>query len=188
MLGGIIFAAWDRRVDGFAGGVVNESEGCSGISDGGVAGTFDCLASHDGRSAIKHPKALGIVHWGVVWGLAAKGFVIDVAEGVEGFTLVGITRVFDGAEIGREELGSFGDVGLGDHVLNGSLHRCWSDSIDRAPGETEEAVASVLLKLGREAFGQLDGLLLDDKAADVDDVCSHCARGRGAISVGNLPR
>lgn len=153
LLGGIVFAAWDRLVDGFAGGVVNQSKGCSGISDGGVAGTFDRLASYDGRGAIEHPKALGIVHGGVVWGLAAKGFFIDVAEGVEGFALVWITRVFDGAEIGREELGSLGDVGLGDHVLNGSLHRGRSDSIDGAPGETEEAVASVLLELGREGLG-----------------------------------
>lgn len=144
----IVFAAWDRLVDGFAGGVVNQSEGCSGISDGGVAGTWNCRTGYDCRGAIEHPKALGIVHGRVVRGLAGKGFFINVAEGVEGFALVWIVRVFDGAEIGCEELGSLGDVGLGDHVLNRSLYRGWSDSIDGAPGETEEAVASVLLKLG----------------------------------------
>ena len=143
----IVFAAWDRLVDSFTGGVVHKSESCSGISNGGVTGTCDRLAGHDCRGAIEHPEALGIVHGCVVRGLAAKGLFIDVAEGVEGFAFVWIIRVFDGAEIGSEELGSFWNIVLGDHVLNRSLYLIGGDSVDRAPGETQEAIATVLLKL-----------------------------------------
>lgn len=183
----IIFTAWNRLVDSFAGFVVNKSKGCSGISDGSVAGTCDRLAGYDCRGAVEHPKALRIVNGRVVRGLAAKGLLIDIAEGVEGFAFVWIVRIFDGAEIGGEELGSLWDVVLGDHILNGSLHRVGSDSIDGSPGKTEESIATVLLELGRESLGQLDGLVLDDETAHIDDVRSHCARGRRIISVGNFP-
>lgn len=144
----IILAAWDRLVDSFAGLVVNKGQGCSGISNGGVAGTCDLLAGYDCRGAAEHPEALGVVHGRVVRGLTAEGGLIDVAEGVEGFALVWILRVFDGAKVGRKELGSLWDVVLGDHVLNRSLYRVWGDSINGAPGEAEEAVATILLKLG----------------------------------------
>ena len=188
LLRGVVFAAWDRLVNGCAGGVVDESEGRSGISDGGVAGTIDRLAGDNGRGAVEHPEALGIVHGRVVWGLAAKGSLVDVAKGVEGFAFVWIIRVLDGAKIGGEELRSLWDVLLGDHVLDRSLYRVGSNSIDGTPGETEETIATVLLKLGREGFGQFDGLVFDDETAYIDDVCSHGARGRGVIAVRYLPR
>ena len=172
LLCGIIFAAWDGLVDGFAGVVIDECEGCSGVSDGGIAGTCDGLASYDGRGAVEHPKTLRTVHGRVVRGLAAEGFLIDVAEGVEGFAFVWIIGVFERAEIGGEELGCLWDVVLGDHVLNGSLYPLGRDCIDGSKGETEESIASVLLELGGKSFGQLDSLVLDDKAAYVDGVCS----------------
>lgn len=150
LLRGIVFTAWDGLVDGFAGGVVDKGEGCSGVSDGGVVGTFDCLAGYDRRGAVEHPEALGVVHGRVVGGLAAKGVFIDVAECVEGFAFVWIVGVFDGAKVGSEELGGLGDVVLGDHVLNGSLHWGGSDRVDGSPGEAAESVTAVLLELGRE--------------------------------------
>lgn len=173
LLRGIVFTAWDGGVDGFAGGVVDKSEGCSGISDGGVAGTFDLLAGYDCGGTVEHPEALRVVHGRVVGGLAAKGVFIDVAEGVEGFAFVWIICVFDGAEVGGEELGCLWDVVLGDHVLDGSLHWGGSDRIDGSPGKAAESVTAVLLELGREGFGQLDGLVLDDETTYVDDVRSH---------------
>ena len=172
LLGGIVFAAGDRLVYGFAGGVVDEGEGGAGIGDGFVAGTGDGLAGYNGGGAVEHPEALGTVHGRVVWGLAAQGFLVDVAEGVEGFTFVGVIGIFDGAEVGGEELGGLWDVVLGDHVLDGGLNAVRGDGVDGSEGETEESVASVLLELGGEGFGQLDGLVLDDDAANVDDVCS----------------
>lgn len=187
LLGGIVFTAWDSLVDGFAGGVVDEGEGCSRISDGGVVGPFDCFAGYDRGGAVEHPEALGIVHGRVVGSLAAKGILINVTKGVEGFAFVWIVRVFDGAEIGSEELGGLWDVVLGDHVLNGSLHWDGSDRVDGSPGEAQESVTAVLLELGREGVGQLDGLVLDDETAHIDDVRSHGARGRGVVSVGDFP-
>ena len=173
LLRGIVFTAWDRIVDSFAGGVVDKSKGCSGISDGGVVGTFDRLAGYDCRGAVEHPEALGIVHGRVVGGLAAKGVLIDVTEGVEGFAFVWILVVFDGAEVGSEELRGLWDVVLGDHVLNRSLHRGGGDRIDGSPGEAEESVTAVLLELGREGLGQLDSLVLDDETTHIDDICAH---------------
>lgn len=187
LLRGVVFAAGDRLVDRLAGLVVDEGEGRSGVGDGGVAGPGDGFAGHDGGGAVEHPEALGVVDGGVVGGLAAQGFLVDVAKGVEAFAFVGIVRVFDGAEVGGEELGGLGDVVLGDHVLDGSLHRGGSDGVDGSPGETEKPVAAVLLELGREALGQLDGLVFDDETAHIHDVRSHCARGGGTIPVGNLP-
>ena len=173
LLRGIVFTAWDGRVDGFAGGVVDESEGCSSVSDGGVTGTFDRLAGYDCGGAVEHPETLRVVHGRVVGGLAAEGVLIDVAEGVEGLAFVWIICVFDGAEVGSEELGCLWDVVLGDHVLDGSLHWGGGDRIDGCPGKAAESVTGVLLELGREGLGQLDGLVPDDKTTHVDDVGSH---------------
>ena len=183
----VVFAAGDRLVDGFARRVVNESEGCSGVGDGGVAGTGDLLAGYDCGGAVERPEALRVVHGGVVRGFAAKRVLIDVAKGVEGCAFIWIICVFDGAEVGGEELGGLWDVVLGDHVLDGSLHCIGRDGIDGSKGEPKETVATVLLKLGRKGLCQLDGLILDDETAYIDDVCSHCARGRRTISIGNLP-
>lgn len=187
LLARIVFAAWDGVVDGFAGRVVDESEGCSGIGDGLVAGTGDRLAGYDRGGAVEHPEPLGLVHGRVIRGLAAKGGLIDVAEGVEGFAFVRVVGVFEGAEFGSEELRGLWDVVLGDHVLHGSLDGLGGDGVDGSKGETEEPVTAVLLKLGGKGIGQLDGLVLDDETAKVDDVCSDRARRRGIISVRNLP-
>lgn len=173
LLSRIILAPWDRLVDGLASFVVNKSEGGSGISDGGVAGSCNRLARYNCRGTIKHPEALRVVHRRVVRGLAAKGVLVNVAEGIEGFAFVGIVHVFIGAKVGGKELGCLWDVVLRDHVLDGSLHRVGSDSIDGSPGETKEPVAAVLLKLSRESFSQFDGLILNDETAHVDDIRSH---------------
>ena len=187
LLRGIVLAAGDGLVDGLAGLVVDEGEGGPRVGDGGVAGAGDRLAGHDGGGAVEHPEALGVVHGGVVRGLAAEGRLVDVAEGVEGFALVRVLGVFDGAELDGEELGCLGDVRLRDHVLHRGLHRRGGDGVDGPKGEAEEPVAGVLLELGGEGLGQFDGLVLDDETAHVDDVGSHGARGRGVVPVGNLP-
>ena len=66
---------------------------------------------------------------------------------------------------------------MGDHVLDGCLHRSGGDGVDGSEGKTEEPVAAVLLELGGKGLGQLDGLVLNDETTDVDDVCSYRAGG-----------
>ena len=80
-----------------------------------------------------------------------------------------------------------GDVGLGDHVLDGGGDGLGGDGVDVAEGEAEEAVTDALLELGRERVGELDGLGFDDEAADVDVVGADGAGGGGAVAVGDLP-
>ena len=183
----IVFAARNRGVDGFARAVVDKGEGCAGVGDGFVAGSFDGLAGYDGRGAVEHPEALGFINGGVEGGFAAEGLLIDVAEGVEGFALVWVVDVFDGAEIGGEKLGGLWDIILRDHVLDRGLDRAGLDGVDGTKGETKEPVAAILLELGGKRFGQLDGLVFDNNATNVNDIRSDGARGRGTISVGNLP-
>ena len=168
----IVFAAWDGVVDGFAGAVVDEGEGCAGVSDGFVAGSLDGLAGYDGGGAVKHPEALGTIDGGVVGGFAAKGLLINVAEGVEGFALVWVVDVFNGAEVGGEKLRGLWDIILGDHVLDRGLDTAGLDGVDGTKGEAKEPVAAILLELGRKGFGQLNGLVFDNNAADVNDVRS----------------
>lgn len=187
LLGVVVLAARDGGVDGLAQVVVDEGEGRAGVGDGLVAGAGDRLAGDGGGGAVEHPEALGAVHGRVVRGLAAQGGLVDVAEGVEGRALVRVVGVLDGAEVGGEELRGLGDVVLGDHVLDRGLDAAGLDGVDGAEGEAEKPVALVLLELGGELFGQLDGLVLDDDAADVDDVCSDGAGGGGTVSVGDLP-
>lgn len=187
LLGVVVFAARDGVVDGLAEVVVDEGERRARVRNGLVAGAGDVLASDDGRGALEHPEPLRVVHGRVVWSLAAQGRPVDVSEGVEGGALVRVVGVLDGAEVGGEELRGLGDVVLGDHVLDWGLDAGGGDGVDGTEGEAEEPVARVLLELSGEGFGQLDGLVFDDDAADVDDVCSNGARGRGTISVGDLP-
>ena len=187
LLRGIVLAAGDGAVDGLAGRVVDEGEGGARVGDGGVAGPGDRLAGHDGRGAVEHPEALRLVHGGVVGGLAAEGFLVDVAKGVEGFALVRVLGVLDGAELDGEELRGLVDVVLQDHVLDGGLHLSGCNGVDVTKGEAEEPVAAVLLELGGEGPGQFDGLVLDDETAHVDDVGAHGARGGGTVPVGNTP-
>ena len=187
LLGVIVLAAGDGVVDGLAQVVVDEGEGRARVGDGLVAGAGDRLAGDGGGGAVEHPEPLGLVHGRVVRGLAAQGGLVDVAEGVEGLAFVRVVGVLDGTEVGGEELRGLGDVVLGNHVLDRGLDAGGGDGVDFAEGEAEEPVARVLLELGGEGFGQLDGLILDDDAADVDDVCSDGARGRRTVSVGDLP-
>ena len=153
LLLGVIFPAWDSVVDGFASGIVDESESRSRIGDGLVAVAGDGLAGHDGRGAIEHPETLGVVHGRVVWFVAAGDVFVNVAEGVEGCALVRVVGVLDRAEVDGEELGLLGDVFLADHVLDWGLDTPGSDSVDGTEGETEKPVADALLELGGEGLG-----------------------------------
>ena len=80
----------------------------------------------------------------------------------------------------REARASIGEEGL---LFDGL------DSVDGVEGEAEQAViVDVLLELGRDGLGELDGLATDGRAADGDGVCVDVARGARAIAVGDVPR
>ena len=172
LLGRIVFAAWDRIVDGFAGAVVDEGEGRAGVGNGFVAGSLNGLAGDDGRGAVEHPEALRFVDGGVVGRFAAEGLLIDVAEGVEGFAFVWVVDVFDGAEIGGEKFRGLWNIVLGDHVLDRGLDTAGLDGVDGTKGEAKEPIAAVLLELGGKGLGQLDGLVFNNYATDINDVRS----------------
>ena len=137
--GSVIGGAGDGGVDGFTGYVVDEGEGGAGVCDGGVVGAAEGLAVDGGGGAGELPEALGGVDGGVGDGGAGggDGRLVDEAEGVEAFALVGLGGVAPAAEFGGEELGAGGDVGLRDHVLDGGLYWGGLDGVDVAEGESE---------------------------------------------------
>ena len=98
--------------------------------------------------------------------------MINIAEGVEGFALVWVVDVFNRAKIGSKKLRGLRDIILGDHVFDRGLDTAGLDGVDGTKGEAKEPVAGILLELGRKGFGQLDGLVFDNNATDVNDVRS----------------
>lgn len=168
LLRGVVLGARDSRVDGLAGGVVDETERGARVGDGRVGVAGDARAVDARRGAGEHPEALRVVDGGVVdLGLGDVGGGergrVDVAEGVEGGAfVVGVGGVAPGAQVGGEELHVFGDIVLQDHVLHGRLHGLRGDGVDAAPGEAEEAVAAVFLELLGQGLGEFDGLVFDD--------------------------
>ena len=175
LLVSIILAARNGVVDGLARSIIDEREGGPGIRDGGVAASIDGLAVNDGGGAGEHPEALGVVDGGVVGFLATEGLLVDEAKGVERGAFVGIFGVVDGAEVGGEEFLVFGDVLLGDHVLDGGRYRFGGDGIDGAEGEAEKSVTGSLFELSRESLGKFDGLIFDYKTAEGDVVGANGA-------------
>ena len=188
MLSGVVFPTWDRIIDLLAGGVIHQSECGPGVSNGSVTRAVDGLTSHYRGGTVEGPKALTIINFGIVGGLATEGGLVDVAKGVEGIGTVSIAGVVDGTEMGSEEFRLFRDVGLRDHVLDGGFYRMGRNGIDAAPCEAEETVADALPELRREGFGELDGLGLNGQAADIDVVGTNGAGGRGPVAIGDLPR
>ena len=95
--------------------------------------------------------------------MALEGCLVDVAEGEE--AVLGLVAETDGEELGRGR-----DVVLQDHVFDWSRDGDGGDGVVYPEREAEQAVAFVghegCAHLGRE----LDGLLFDHQAADVQVV------------------
>ena len=87
-------------------------------------------------------------------------------------------------QIGREERRGQAGARVGEEsLLLGRL-----DGVDGVEGEAEQAVVvDVLLELGGDGLGELDGLAGDGRAADGDGVGVDVARGAGAVAVGDVP-
>lgn len=179
----IIGAPRNRIVYGLADVIVNECQGGTCISNGGVAGSVDSLASDDGRSRIERPESLGVVDLGIVWFLTSQGVLVDVAERVE--WLVG--RVLCIGQIGSEQLRALGDIGLGDHVLDWGLDGARLDSVDGPKSKAEKTVTRTGSKLSRKLLSKLDGLSFDGQTTNVDIVGTDITRCGGAVAVGDLP-
>ena len=144
--------------------VGQEEKRSSRVSDGG-----DALA--DGRSgadrvsaAGKAPEALGVVHRGVgdVASVLAR---VNVAKVVA----TGLTLPQVGGEERRVEAGL--GVGKEGPLLIGL------DRVDRAEGETEEAVTLVLSELRADPLCQFNGLSGDGCSADIDDIGVNVTAG-----------
>ena len=86
-----------------------------------------------------------------------------------------------------EQLLVLRDVGLGDHVLNGSGDFGRGHIVGTAKAETKDAVTDILLELVGDGVGKFDRLLFDTEPADDDVVCTDGAGGIGKIVVGDLP-
>jgi len=78
-------------------------------------------------------------------------------------------------------------VVLADHALDGSLDWCRLDGVDRAPGQAQKTITSVLDELIRDLVGNLNSLVLDGKTADIDNISTDSTACRGRISVRDLP-
>ena len=87
-----------------------------------------------------------------------------------------------------EQLFAFRDILLSNHILNRCIYLRRDDSIDRAVGETQEAITDALLELIGEGVGELDGLVFDAEAANVDVISADGARSGGEVAVGDPPR
>lgn len=165
----------------------HQGEGGASIGNGLVARLGDCLASNGGGGGVEHPEPLRVVDVGVLNGVAADQVGIDVSEGVERLGIVVARRV----EGRSEQLSVRGDVALGDHVGNGSVLgislAALGDCVDGWEGETEQSVTSTRDELVSGNLGQLDSLVLDRNATDVDRISADIARRGAAITIRDLP-
>ena len=189
LLGLIVGRARDGLVDGFNGRVIHECKSCASIGNGGVARSGDGLAVDGSGGRIEHPETLAVVdrRVGDVLPRSGDDVLIDVSEGVEACTLVGVVCITVATEVGSEEFHVLRNVVLRDHVLDRGLDRLGSDGVDGTPSETEKAIGRVLLELGGEVVGKLDGLVFYGNASDVHGVCADCARSGRAVTVGDVP-
>ena len=77
---------------------------------------------------------------------------------------------------------------LVNHVLHRCVDRVGRDGVDARPSKTQETiVAAVREEAAAEFLCTLDGLVGDGDPGDGDDVGIDITRGRGAVSVRNVP-
>ena len=80
--------------------------------------------------------------------------------------MIGLVGVAPGPELAGERLLIFGDVLLGDHVLDCGLDLAGEDTVETAPHEPEEAVTFARNEGLVHVIGDLHGLTLYSQAAD----------------------
>lgn len=108
---------------------------------------------------------------------------VDVVEVAVIFGVVNVTKFVCSLaaavlEVGREE--RLGEVW--DEVLPEGLLRLWLDGVDGGEGQAEQTVHVLVgFELVRNLGGELDGLLVDCRAAHVNGVIADNAAGTAAV-------
>ena len=145
----VVGRAGDGIVDGLAGGIRNQSESRSRVSNSGVTRLIDGFAVDGGGGGVKHPEPLRVVDRCVCDILTGgrHSVLVNVAESVKALPCINIIGIAPAAETHGEELGGLRNVLLGDHILDGCLNWGRGDGIDAAPGKAEESVSSALYEL-----------------------------------------
>lgn len=72
----------------------------------------------------------------------------------------------------------YAHVILTDHVLDWSFDRVGLHGVDGAPSQTQETITGALDELIRNLVGNLNGLVLNGKTSDSDNVCTDSTTGR----------
>ena len=144
--------------------VGEEEKGGSGVGDGGDALADWGSRAHGVPAGCEAPETLGAVHGGV-------GDIASVLAGVNVAEVVASWLTF--LQVGREEWGVEAGFGVGEE----GLLLVGLDSVDRAKGETEKAIALVLGEFRADGLGQFDGLAAYRCTADVDDIRVNVATG-----------
>ena len=144
--------------------VWEEEKGSSGVGDGGDALADWGSRAHGVPAAGEAPETLGIVHGGV-------GDIASVLAGVNVAEVVASWLTL--LQVGGEEWGVEAGLGVGEE----GLLLVGLDSVDRAEGETEKAIALILGEFRADGLGQLNGLAAYRCTADVDDIGVNVAAG-----------
>lgn len=131
-----------------------------------------------------------VVDRSVVNSLATSDRGVDVSESVEA-VIAALVRRQTGSEelrilgtvlcISREATPlevQYAHVILTDHVLDWSFDRVGLHGVDGAPGQTQETITGALDELIRNLVGNLNGLVLNGKTSDSDNVCTDSTTGR----------
>ena len=109
----IKLCAWDCVIDLLTQIITNQSKRGARIGDGSIGATVNNLIVDRGRRRGELPEASRGVDTDVVWLFNAaptKNFIVNVAECVERFAVVGFVFVTPGAKIAGEELLVFFNV------------------------------------------------------------------------------
>lgn len=173
----VVHGAGNLRVVCIDNSRVSEHESGSGVSDGLATSNCHRGARADGElGGAELPEAVGGVDRRPLHGAVELG-AVDGAEGVRSSS--GLAQIS----------GEHGQGQRRHDVVEESLLLRGLDSIELAKGEADETVRVGVLHEGRgDSRGELNSLLGDGCATDVDNVGADVACSSGSVSVGDGER